>query len=52
MPRRREMSFAWIIDGGVLVLLAAILVSVKGGFNEVIRGLESIDRKLSEGGKG
>jgi len=41
------MSFAWMIDGGVLVLLTALLVAVKTGFNEVIRGLESIDRRLS-----
>jgi hypothetical protein len=45
------MSLAWIIDGGVLVLLAALLVAVKTGFNEVIRGLESIDRRLSAGEK-
>ena len=32
----------------VVVLLLAILGAMKSGFNEVITGLESLDRKLGD----
>lgn len=32
----------------IIVIIIGILVAVKKGFNEVIKGLESIDERLSK----
>ena len=42
-----ELVFLFLLIT-IAVLLLAILGAVKQGFNEVISGLESVDRKLSE----
>jgi hypothetical protein len=34
--------------GGILLVLVGLLTAVKRGFNEVIKGLESIDRRLDQ----
>ena len=36
-----------IIYGAMLAVLGGILIAIKSGFNEVIRGLESIDERLA-----
>ncbi len=36
-----------ILLGAILTVLLGILIAMKKGFNEVIRGLESIDERLS-----
>ena len=40
------MELGTIVQVAVAMILMAILTTVKLGFNEVIKGLESLDRSL------
>lgn len=35
----------------ILIVLLGILTALKKGFNEVIKALEAVDQRLSEGGE-
>ena len=35
----------------ILIVLLGILTALKTGFNEVIKALEAVDQRLSEGGE-
>ena len=41
------LAFQLFMLGIILRVLGGILAAVKSGFNEVVKGLESIDEKLS-----
>lgn len=41
-------DWEWLFQIGILVTLWGILMGMKFGFNQVIKGLEAIERKLSE----
>ena len=40
------LAFQIFFLGTILKVMGGILAALKSGFNEVVKGLESIDRKL------